>query len=159
MSGKSKFEPMQMQLPLFPQSVKLINATVGVFQKEDMVYYLHNGSPVFCHHRDDLNNFRYILAQLVVNGLCKCHEIGKALAISDRNVQRYAKTLREKGSDWFFNRVEHRGECYKLNAASMEKAQRLLDAYWPAAQIARELNVSEGALRYHITKGTLKKNR
>lgn len=150
---------MQMQLPLFPKSIKLINATVGIFQKEEMVYYLHNGSPVFCHHQNDLHNYRYILAQLVVNGLCKCCEIANALAISSRNVQRYAKALREKGSDWFFNRVEHRGECYKLTAALMEQAQKLLDQSLPVAQVARELSVSEGAIRYHITKGRLKKNR
>ncbi len=40
---------MQKQMPFFPEETKLINATVGVYQKEGFVYYLHNGCPVHCH--------------------------------------------------------------------------------------------------------------
>ncbi|MBC8182231.1 hypothetical protein H8E88_14060, partial [candidate division KSB1 bacterium] len=46
---------MQMQLPIFPSSTKLLSATWGILQKGDSVYYLHNGSPVYTHHKDDIN--------------------------------------------------------------------------------------------------------
>ncbi len=91
---------MQMQLPIFPKETRLINACVGVFEREDFVYYLHNGSPVFCHQKDDLNNYRYITANLV--GMCKCSEVARVLGVSMRNIERYVKALREKGSDHFF---------------------------------------------------------
>ena len=45
-----------MQLPIFPGTTKLINAQVGFFEKDEFVYYLHNGSPIFCHTKNDLNN-------------------------------------------------------------------------------------------------------
>ena len=45
---------MQMQLPLFPTQIKLINNTVGFFEKGEQVYYLHNGSPIYCHDNSDL---------------------------------------------------------------------------------------------------------
>ena len=61
---------MQMQLPIFPNNTKLINAFVGVFEKDDFVYYLHNGTPIFIQEKNDLNNFRYITANLVATGLC-----------------------------------------------------------------------------------------
>jgi len=51
---------MQHQLPLFPESTKLVNCSVGIFTKEEFVYYLHNDSPVFCHAKDDRNSYRYI---------------------------------------------------------------------------------------------------
>jgi len=38
---------MQKQLPIFPSGTKMINASLGVYIKEDLVYYLHNGSPIF----------------------------------------------------------------------------------------------------------------
>jgi hypothetical protein len=47
---------MQMQLPIFPTSTKLINNSIGVFEKDDFIYYLHNGSPIFCHGKDDLTH-------------------------------------------------------------------------------------------------------
>jgi len=150
---------MQMQLPLFPVTTKLINHTVGVFSKDDFVYYLHNGSPVYCHSSDDMNSYRYITATMVNSGLCKAIEIATVLGVSARNIQRYAKTLREKGPDWFFNRKDERGQCYKMTEALLTDAQELIDKFYSISDIGRLLGVSEGAIRYHIRKGTLKKKR
>lgn len=148
---------MQMQLPIFPKETKLINACVGVFEREDFVYYLHNGSPVFCHQKNDLQNYRYITANLVVTGLCRCSEVAQALGVSSRNIERYAKALREKGGEHFFNREEKRGSGYKLNEEDLEYAQRMINEFYSVADIARLMGITEGTLRYHIKKGTLKK--
>lgn len=149
---------MQMQLPLFPRTTKLINASLG-FRKdaEQMVFYLHNGSPIFCHQASDLNNYRYILANLVENRLCTIKELSAALGVNRRNIERYVSTLRQKGPDWFFNREEKRGDCYKLNEEKLQKAERLIHEFYSIADVARILGVTEGALRYHIKKGTIKK--
>lgn len=105
---------MQTQLPIFPSQTKLINASLGVRRQDDFVYYLHNGSPVFCHHIDNQNNYRYILANLVTSGLCRCSELADALGVNRRNVERYAQSLRENGSDWFFGRPIQRGRGYEF---------------------------------------------
>lgn len=148
---------MQMQLPIFPTSTKLINSNVGIFEKDSFVYYLHNGSPIFCHDKDDLNSYRYITANLVVTNLCKPIELARALGVGNRNIQRYAKTLREKGSDWFFHKGEKRGDAHKLTKEKLLEAQRLLDGYHTVAGTARHLGVTEGALRHHIRNGNIKK--
>ena len=148
---------MQMQLPIFPSSTKLINSNVGFFEKDDFVYYLHNGSPIYCHDKNDLNSYRYITANLVVTKLCSPSEIAKALGVSSRNIQRYAKTLREKGTDWFFQREEKRGDAHKLTSELLEEAQMLIDKFYSVVDVARLLGVTEGALRYHIKKGNIKK--
>ena len=36
----------------FPEHTKYINATLGLFSRDDYVYYLHNGSPIYCHEKD-----------------------------------------------------------------------------------------------------------
>lgn len=148
---------MQMQLPIFPRSTKLINSSIGFFEKDDMVYYLHNGSPIYCHSNHDLNSYRYITANLVVTNLCTPSEIAKALGVSNRNIQRYAKTLREKGTDWFFNREEKRGDAHKLTTDMLKEAQNLIDKFYSVVDVAKLLGVTEGALRYHIKKGNIKK--
>ncbi len=61
---------MQMQLPIFPTDTKLINATLGVREQDDTVYYLHNGNPICCHKKDDMQNFRFTCGLLVSTGLC-----------------------------------------------------------------------------------------
>lgn len=148
---------MQMQLPIFPQSTTLVNGSVGFFEKDDFVYYLHNGSPIYCHQKDDLNSYRYITANLVVTNLCSPSELATALGVSPRNIQRYAKSLREKGADWFFQRVEKRGDAHKLTPEKLAQAQQQIDDGIPVASVARQVGVTEGALRYHLKKGTLKK--
>jgi biotin operon repressor len=148
---------MQMQLPIFPQTTKLINSNVGFFERDDFVYYLHNGSPIYCHEKNDLNSYRYIIANLVVTGLCSPIDLSRALGVSNRNMQRYAKTLRENGTDWFFKKEEKRGDAYKLTDDMLAEAQKMISEFYSVVDVARLLGVTEGALRYHIKKGTIKK--
>jgi len=147
-----------MQLPIFPENTKMINSSIGFFTKDDVVYYLHNGSPIFCHSKDQLNSYRYILANLTKTGLCSCSELSKALGIKIKNVQRYRQALDAHGVDWFFNREDNRGQCYKFTEEKLQEAQSLLDTGDSQKKIAKRLGVSEGAVRYHLRNGTLKKN-
>jgi hypothetical protein len=149
---------MQMQLPLFPETTKLINNSVGIFKKDEFIFYLHNGSPIFCHHVDNINNYRYILANLVVSKLCHPSEISKALGIHQRNVERYAQKLREHGMEGFFNKEDHRGECFKMTEPILVQAQQLLDEGRSQLKTANILGVSESCIRYHLRSGNLKKN-
>jgi len=146
-----------MQLPFFPSSVKLINPTLGFFKKEDIIYYLHNGSPIFCHSESDLNSYRYIAANMVDSGLCGIKELADALGVKRRNIERYTANLRKKGTDWFFNRSDKRGQCHKLTDELKQEAERLIGDFFSVSDVARMLGVSEGALRYHIRKGNIKK--
>jgi transposase len=148
---------MQMQLPIFPVDTIMINSTVGVYKRDDFVYYLHNGSPIFCHSIYQLNSYRYILANLTTNGLCTCSQISKAFGIHVKNVQRYKKALEENGFDWFFNRKDNRGQCHKFIEEKLKEAQELINKGFSQHQAAKKLGVSEGSIRYHLRKGTLKK--
>lgn len=148
---------MQMQLPFFPSSTKLINSCLGFRKQDNLVYYLHNGSPIFCHEEDDLNNYRYIMANLVENRLCNIKELSEALGVNRRNIERYVSSLREKGASWFFNRQEQRGQCHKLSEEKLQEAERLINESNSLAEVARMFDVTEGALRYHMKNGTIKK--
>jgi DNA-binding CsgD family transcriptional regulator len=149
---------MQLQLPIFPEQTKLINSSIGFFNKDDFIFYLHNGSPIFCHAKSDRNSYRYILANLVVNNMCGCSELSRALGINVKNVQRYVKDLREHGMGYFFNREDNRGQCHKFTTDKQAQAQKLLDTGYSQQRTAKELNISESAIRYHLREGNLKKN-
>ncbi len=146
-----------MQMPIFPENTKMINSSVGFFTKDEFVYYLHNGSPVFCHSKDQLNSYRYILANMATTRLCTCTELSRALGINLKNVQRYKQALETHGVDWFFNREDNRGQCYKLTKDKLQEAQELLNKGCSQNQVARSLGVSDGAVRYHLRGGALKK--
>jgi len=130
----------------------MINHSLGVFMKDNFVYYLHNGNPIYCHHEDDKVSYRYILGNMTFNGLCTCSELSSALGINIKNVQRYKKALEEKGASWFFNREDNRGQCYKFTEAKLDEAQDMLSNNCSSYSIAKKLGVSESAVRYHIQK-------
>jgi DNA-binding transcriptional ArsR family regulator len=149
---------MQTQLPFFPLDTKLINDTLGFRQQDDTVYYLHNGNPIYCHAVADRKGYRFALANLVVNRLCTISELSSALGEGRKNIERYAKSYKDNGAVYFFERKERRGDCYKMTPEKLSLVQSELDRGFSIYRIALNHEISEAAISYHIKKGTLKKN-
>ncbi|MFZ2338758.1 MAG: NUMOD1 domain-containing DNA-binding protein [Bacteroidales bacterium] len=148
---------MQQILPIFTDDLKMVNYQVGFKQMDDFVHYFVNGMPVYCHQVDDKNGYRYVLGTLVNNKFCSIKELSEALGVNKKNVERYARDLREKGMSHFFNRKETRGQCHKFTAEKIKEAQRLLELGHSQQGTAKAIGVSESAIRYHINAGTFKK--
>ena len=148
---------MQMQFPIFPSTTKLLSPTWGVFEDNDFVYYLHNGSPVHTHKKGDLNTFRYVTANLIVNHSCRASDLAEVFGFGVRNFERYAKKLREEGAEAFFKPKDGRGKCHKMTPEKLIQAQQCLDNGFSQMRTAKEIGVHEASIRYHIKKGTLKK--
>lgn len=148
---------MQLLLPIFPEEVKLITPTLGVFARDGIVNYLHCGVPIYSHAADDLNSFRYITSNFVMQGLCKKVEISRCFGISYDSVKRNAKRLSEQGERAFFGGDHRGGACYKLLPAVLDRMQQQLDAGVSNSDIARQEGVTEGAVRYAIKQGKIKK--
>lgn len=150
---------MQMQLPIFPSDTKLVNATLGIRCEDDMVYYLHNGSPIFCHVQSNINHYRFICGNLVASKLCRASELADTLGVSRRAIERYAKKHREKGGDSYFNNRDRRGQCFKMTSEMLSKTQVFLYQGLSQEEISRQLNISSSCIRDHIRKGNLKKKK
>lgn len=148
---------MQQILPIFPDETRMINYQVGFKQIDDFVHYFVNGMPVYCHEKEDRNGYRFVLATLVNHNFCSIKEMSEALGVPRKNIERYAKALREKGMAHFFNRKETRGQCHKFNPGKIRDAQELLDEGYSQQGTAKTIGVSESAIRYHIKSGRLKK--
>lgn len=146
-----------MSLPFFPSETKLINSCVGFFQHNGTVNYLLYGKPILCHKADDRQGYRYALANLIVNHQCTIKELSDATGEARKNIERYAKSLREKGMVYFFNRQDGRGQCHKMTGSMLVTVQGELDQGRSMYRIAQEHDISESAISYHIRKGTLKK--
>ncbi len=67
---------------------------------------------------------------------------------------RYAN---EKGVEWFFNREERRGQCFKFTESVKKEAQTMIDKGRTPYSTAKELGLSESTIYYHVRKGNLKK--
>ena len=149
---------MQLLFPLFPDDVKLITTSLGIFSKEGIVSYLHCGVPVYSHKSEDLKSFRYITSKFILQGLCRKIDISRCFGVSYDSVNRYVKKLRELGDTDFFAKDNRRGSCSKLVPEVLSRMQAYLEAGKNNSEIARIEFVTEGAVRYAIKKGFLKKS-
>jgi len=148
---------MQLLLPIFPNDTMLITPTLGVGKKDAIVTYLHCGVPIFSHAEKDRKSFLYITSKMILQGLCSRRDIADCFHVTYDSVKRYVKKLEELGDSAFFTLDKRKGSCYKLLPSVIEKMQRYLDKGRNNCEIARLENVSEGAVRYAIRKGVLKK--
>jgi DNA-binding transcriptional ArsR family regulator len=148
---------MQLQLPFFPTGTKLINETLGFREKDGFVYYLHNGDPIFNHSKRDRNSFRFILANLIVNKLCKVCELSKATGIDRNTIDYYVKMYQEQGIAYFFLRKSRQGHYYKMVPEKLMAIQTDLDNGLSVYRTALNNNVSASTITNHIKFGNLNK--
>jgi len=146
----------QLQLPIFPEGMTLINANLGVMTKDGTVTYVYGNLPVFSHAVDDLKTFRMITSQLYVNGSAKQAEICRAFGVSRISVKRSVKLYREKGAGGFFEPRRQRGPAV-LTPEVLEKVQAMLDNESSIPEIAKELDLKADTLRKAVSSGKLHK--
>lgn len=148
---------MQLLLPIFPPDATLINANVGVYERDGIVQYLVNGLPVYAHAKDDADAFRFITSNFIHHGLCRKVDIERAFGVSEDSVGRAYRKFVEKGEAGFFGPDARHGRAHKIMGERRERIQAKLDKGQSAYSIAKEEGVRESAIRYAIKQGYLKK--
>lgn len=149
---------MQLLLPIFPVDTKLISDSLGVYHKESIVTYLHSGCPIFSHSSDDLQSFRFITSNFIIQGICSGQAIAKTFHVSIDSVYSNVKKLRTQGKVSFFGAEHRHGYSHKLKGDKLQLAQQCLDKEMSQIATAKQVGVMEGTIRYAIKVGKLKKN-
>ena len=146
----------QMQLPMFPAGLTLINPSIA-FQKEGgRVVYFHGHLPVFQHETGDVQSFRLFTSQLIEQGTASQAEIVKAFGVPRITVKGYVKVLRPSGSKGFF--APRKGRSARvLTPEVRNRVQARWDEGRPVPEIAQELEVRADTLHKAIRAGRLKK--
>lgn len=147
----------QLLIPIFPHDTRMITPTLGVREYNGTVFYLHCGVPVNSHEVNDMNKFRYVTSNLILQGLCSNQDIVNAFHVSTDSVRRWKKKLSEEGEAAFFKEESRHGRSYKLLPDVLLRIQTKLDEGRSAYSIAKEEGISEGSIRYAIGLGRLKK--
>ena len=146
----------QLQLPIFPEGMSLINQNLGFVRKDGTVTYIHGSLPVFSHDVDDMRSFRMFTSQLYINGSASQSEICRAFGVSKISVKRSVKLYRDKGMAGFFAESNRRGAAV-LTPPVLDKVQGLLDAGRSIPEIAGELVLKADTLRKAVQAGKLHK--
>lgn len=144
----------QVQLPLFPAGVTLINEQLACECREDRVVYLNGHLPVFSHGREDLAAFRLFTTQLIVNGTATQGEIVRAFGVPAITVKRCVKRYRTEGPAAFFAPPKPRTGS-KLTPALLTQVQALLDQGLAVPAVSAQTGVLANTLHKAIRAGRL----
>lgn len=121
-----------------------------------MVHYFANGLPVFCHGLEEQGAFRHIICLLVEQGLCRRIEIVRCFGISDDFVGKSLRMFRNEGVDALYRPTKTRS-ANKVVGEKRKRIQSKLDKGQSVNSIAKEESINEGAIRYQVKIGNLKK--
>ncbi len=146
----------QLQLPIFPDGMTMINANLGFMTQDKSVTYIYGSLPIFSHDVDDLKTFRMFTSQLYINGSASQAEICRAFGVSRISVKRSVKLYREKGIAGFFEKPKRRGPAV-LTPQVLGKVQTMLDAEHSIPEIARKLDLKADTLHKAVRAGKLHK--
>lgn len=146
----------QLQLPIFPEGMTLINANLGFMTRDGTITYIYGSLPIFSHAVDDLKTFRMITSQLYVNGSASQADICRAFGVSRISLKRSVKLYREKGMAGFFEQPRRRGPAV-LTPDVLNKVQSMLDNEQSLPEIASALDLKIDTLRKAVSAGKLHK--
>jgi transposase-like protein len=148
----------QLQLPIFPQGVTEITASLSFKREADRITYYLCALPVFSHQEDDLATFRMITSQFVEGGHVTQAQIARAFGIALVTVKRSVKRYREQGARGFYVERKTRGAAV-LTEPVLIKVQQLLDDGLSVKDVAAQLELKKDTLdkavragRVHVAK-------
>lgn len=135
----------------------MISLSLGVVERDGLVQYIANGLPVYSHDKDNLAVFRSVTSNFIEQGLCRASEVARCFGIPEDSVRKQLARFREGGEQAFFGENRSENKCHKLRGELAKRVQRKLDKGQSNNSIANEEGISEGAIRYAISTGKLKK--
>jgi transposase-like protein len=144
----------QTLLPIFPAEATPVNELISFCKRNGTVYYFHGCLPVFSHAESDLNSFRLVASQLVVNGSCTQAELVRAFGISSISMKRHVKKLRAGGGKAFFAPRRKR-QPRVLTLEVLRRAQELLAQGQPRSAVAKALGIKPDTLSKAVQAGRL----
>jgi hypothetical protein len=136
----------------------MIILTLGVKEHEGFVYFLHSWMPIFLHKIGDLPKFRYIIINLLLQGLCSNQYIADTFYVFTKCVRRWKHILNEKAESAFFTVESRHGWSHKLLHNLLDRIQVKLNKCQIVNSIAKEEEeeeegLSEGSIRAALKLG------
>ncbi|GAH53004.1 unnamed protein product, partial [marine sediment metagenome] len=143
--------------PVFPPDSKYINSKIAFKIINDTIYYFNGEMPIYHHHKDDYQSFRYITSQIVDLGIAKQMEIVRTFKVSKESVKRWVKTYREQGGNGFFNTRNGKKKGNVLTDDILGKIQSELNLGKLPKVIGNEFKIKPDTIKKAISDGRLTK--
>jgi transposase len=147
--------PTQYQLPTQPGDGQEINTVVAMVRQREQVAYFASGVPIFVHAEDDVVGRRVVAAQLMELGLAQQDELSEALGVHRSTLYRQHRKLTSEGVLGVVDGKRGPHGPHRLTADKRQRVVHMLSEGRPVREAARQVGVTEGAIRYALRRGEL----
>ena len=148
---------LQRSLAVIPPDAQVVSSRLAVWIDDETFVAFSAADPIYTCRVDDHDGMRLAAGMLSRLKLAPDTALAKALGMSRETVRRNRNLLTAGGVEAV--RCQRRGPKgpHKLTGAVRGQAQRGLDQGWPVCRVAREVGLTEGALRSAIRQGHLQR--
>jgi len=148
---------LQRSLAVIPPDAQVVSSRLAVLIDDEKLVAFSAADPIYTCRVDDEDGMRLAAGMLSCLKLAPDTALAKALGMSRETVRRNRNLLRAGGVDAV--RCQPRGPKgpHKLTEAVRRQAQRGLNQGWSVRRVAREVGLTEGALRSALRLGRLQR--
>lgn len=145
---------LQSCIPFLPKGAEIINEHMAIYRHDGQIEFYTASGPIYSCSEDDRYALRLSQGILIQQGLVSAAQLAKALGINRSTIYRNSKKYKEGGPTALIIDKSNR-EAYKLTEKRRKAVQALIDQGHTLKSAAKEVEVSEGCIRYAIRKGTI----
>ena len=153
--------PGTIEFPLLPEDAITLGPRLAVIETPEELVFMNASGPLMSCSRSDTTAKRYLGAVLMTQGLVKGEDLAPVLGVHRSTLFRNQKLYREGGLDAIRDDRGHGAprRAHKLTDEVLPIAQACLDQGRSQSAAAREVHVSETAIRHAIKTGRLRRSR
>jgi transposase len=149
--------PLQTRLPLLPPEAQIISRELALANESGRVVLFNAAGPIFSFDEDDAESRRLAVAIVSQLNLATPKALAESLGIHRSMVSVYRKQYAESGASALRTQKSGPKAAHKLRGPKLSRAQELLDEGASNRAVARELGMSEGAVRLAMKQGRLRR--
>ena len=153
--------PGTIEFPLLPEDAITLGPRLAVIETPEELVFMNASGPLMSCSRSDTTAKRYLGAVLMTQGLVKGEDLAPVLGVHRSTLFRNQKLYRAGGLDAIRDDRGHGAprRAHKLTDEVLPIAQACLDQGRSQSAAAREVHVSETAIRHAIKTGRLRRSR
>ena len=146
---------LQQTLPVLPRGTQILSPRLAIAVEDGRLVAYHGMDAVYSCAADDRQGIRLAAGMLSSLGLAPDTALARALGVNRETVRRNRYLVERDGPQAVFRRREGPRQPYKLTEAKRVRAQSCLDQGWSIRRAAKEVGLSDTALRHQIHLGRL----
>jgi hypothetical protein len=152
--------PGTIELPLLPEEAITLGPRLSVIETAEELVFVNASGPLMSCSRNDTTAKRYLGAVFMTQGLAKGEDLAAVLGVHRSTLFRNQKLYREGGLEAIRDGRGHGAprRAHKLTDDVLPIAQARLDKGGSQSAAAREVGVSETAIRHAIKTGRLRRH-